>query len=278
MDHLSLVFFTVFAQASIGLFIVLGVLHLSVTPKNSVLSKGFLFVWPLFGIALLCSLTHLGQPLRAFNVLSGVTHGSPLSIEIISSIAFGSFGFIFTVLEWFKLGSDLFRKVLLFISMIVGCWLLMAISNVYTLDGVMAWANALTPIQFFSTALILGVTGTIAIINLMPKTTKGAPAIRIVTLSLFGVGLLISMAVFAAFLLHIGKEGLIPQQLHSYIAVVKVMFTLIGAALCVVYVIKPEKHNSMVKTVSMCVGVLLLITSELSGRVMFYDMYYITGM
>ena len=283
MDHLSLVFFTVLAQASIGLFIVLGILHFTVKPTNNTLSKGFLFVWPLFGVAILFSLTHLGQPLRAFNVLTGLAHGSPLSIEIASSIIFGGFGFVYTVLQWFKLGSELLRKSLLIVTMMIGLWLLLAISNVYTLEGVVAWSSLLTPLQFFSTGLLLGVASAIVIIHVIQsKSTDQSDmvcrSIQMSTTTLLGIGILASMSVFAAFLVHVGRSGDITHNLDSYIVMARVISALIGATLCLAYVIKPASHHKLTITLSMSFGLLLLLTSELSARVIFYDMYHASGM
>ncbi|MCV5649045.1 dimethyl sulfoxide reductase anchor subunit, partial [Escherichia coli] len=49
-------------------------------------------LWPLLALAGLAALTHLGQPLRALNVLFGLKHLSPMSLEIVMVLIFSLLG------------------------------------------------------------------------------------------------------------------------------------------------------------------------------------------
>ena len=82
MDQLSLVFFTVLAQMAVGLFISLGLFDLIGKPEARSLNKPLLVVWGVMAVGALASMTHLAQPLRMFNVLMGVSHGSALSLKL----------------------------------------------------------------------------------------------------------------------------------------------------------------------------------------------------
>lgn len=91
MHELPLVFFTVFTQSAVGAFILLligGAMGL-VAPRRKAI--GLFSVMCLFGIGVVVGTFHVGQPLRALNMLLRVGH-SPMSNEIVLSAAFAALG------------------------------------------------------------------------------------------------------------------------------------------------------------------------------------------
>lgn len=91
MHELPLVFFTVFTQSAVGAFILLligGAMGL-VAPRRKAI--GLFSVMCLFGLGVIVGLFHVGQPLRALNMLLRVGH-SPMSNEIVLSAAFAALG------------------------------------------------------------------------------------------------------------------------------------------------------------------------------------------
>lgn len=91
MHELPLVFFTVFTQSAVGAFILLligGAMGL-VAPRRKAI--GLFSVMCLFGLGVIVGIFHVGQPLRALNMLLRVGH-SPMSNEIVLSAAFAALG------------------------------------------------------------------------------------------------------------------------------------------------------------------------------------------
>lgn len=91
MHELPLVFFTVFTQSAVGAFILLligGAMGL-VAPRRKAI--GLFSVMCLFGLGVIVGTFHVGQPLRALNMLLRVGH-SPMSNEIVLSAAFAALG------------------------------------------------------------------------------------------------------------------------------------------------------------------------------------------
>lgn len=91
MHELPLVFFTVFTQSAVGAFILLligGAMGL-VAPRRKAI--GLFSVMCLFGLGVVVGTFHVGQPLRALNMLLRVGH-SPMSNEIVLSAAFAALG------------------------------------------------------------------------------------------------------------------------------------------------------------------------------------------
>lgn len=161
MTHeMPLVIFTIAAALSAGSFITLGIIHVlgaRVPQKvmDRVTDPALYAIGPLLLVGLLASMFHLGSPLRAVNSIRHFPD-SPLSIEIVVGMAFLGLGALFAVLQWFKWGGHRLRQVLAVVTALVGAYLVFAISQVYSLKTVPAWATFHTPLRFFITAFLVG--------------------------------------------------------------------------------------------------------------------------
>ncbi|WP_394277082.1 dimethyl sulfoxide reductase anchor subunit family protein [Luteococcus sp.] len=158
--ELPLVIFTICAQMSVGSFIVLGLVHLAgirVPQKtmDKVTDPALYAIGPLLVLGLAASTLHLGKPLRAPNALLHLG-SSWLSREIILGMAFAGLGALFAVLQWFKWTTHRVRQAVALLTALVGVALVFAISKVYSLRTVPAWATAHTPVSFYLTTLLLG--------------------------------------------------------------------------------------------------------------------------
>ncbi|MBB1509664.1 DmsC/YnfH family molybdoenzyme membrane anchor subunit [Tessaracoccus sp. MC1756] len=180
LHELPLVIFTICAQMSVGSFIALGIIQLagSRVPAEAmerVTRPALYAIGPLLVLGLAASTLHLGSPLRAPNA---ILHwdGSWLSREILSGMAFLGLGAAFAVTEWFKLFSYRLRQVLAAATALVGIFLVYAISQVYSLRTVPAWATVYTPVRFFTTTLLLGGLAVAAalVITAFYRQRKGA--------------------------------------------------------------------------------------------------------
>ena len=183
LEHLSLVIFTVLAQASAGLSLALLLMTLGgdIT-SQAMLTKGYLTTIVLLGVAGIASISHLGQPFRVMNVMTGLAHGLPLSWEIVAVTFFGSMAFITGILNatLHPLGLS---AVLLLLTAASGLLMVYAISRVYTLHTVQAWNTRWTIIQFITSALLLGcILGTL----LLSTENQSSELMRSLSLAVIG--------------------------------------------------------------------------------------------
>lgn len=125
MHELPLVFFTVFTQSAVGAFILLligGAMGL-VAPRRKAI--GLFSVMCLFGLGVIVGIFHVGQPLRALNMLLRVGH-SPLC------------------------------NALVWLAAIVGVVFLYAVPQIYQLPTVATWRSSYTTAMMILTPLIGG--------------------------------------------------------------------------------------------------------------------------
>ena len=110
----------------------------------------------VLGLGMLASLLHLGSPLAAPRAVTNFAT-SWLSREILSGSIFVVLGGLYTILQWFKLGSITLRIVIGWLAGLVGIVLVFCMSMIYyVLPTQPAWNNLATPISFFTTTLLLG--------------------------------------------------------------------------------------------------------------------------
>jgi anaerobic dimethyl sulfoxide reductase subunit C (anchor subunit) len=159
-EHI-LVFFTLLAQAAIGAFIIFYILHPWVgqivgQPTTHFLTQRFLLaIGVLFGLALLASLFHLGNPLNAWRALTNL-RSSWLSREILFALLFMGLWASVAILEWSQDSSPFIRNALTLLAAINGLAMIFCMSRVYMLRTVQAWNSISTPLSFFISSFVLG--------------------------------------------------------------------------------------------------------------------------
>ena len=165
----SLVFLTVLSQAGIGIVLCFtGLLYFAGGAAPAM--AGFSAVSPLLLALLLvvvataASFLHLGNPSNAPRALRNLA-GSWLSREIL---AIGAFTLLLAAaLVSFRVGgeSGVFRLLLLLAS-VAGLFLLWAMTRVYMIATIPAWNSWYTPVSFTATALSLGLTGSLLLMDI----------------------------------------------------------------------------------------------------------------
>lgn len=166
----ALVLFTITAQASAGLFIVMMILRAVAVrradPKQgeALIKKPITFGAPLVVIAMFLSLLHLASPLRApFSILNIAS--SWLSREILFTCLFALVWLITVIFTWKKIGSYALRSIIGWIGAAFAVALVICMSEVYMLAAQPAWNTVFTPIIFLSSALTLGSALALLLIN-----------------------------------------------------------------------------------------------------------------
>jgi anaerobic dimethyl sulfoxide reductase subunit C (anchor subunit) len=157
----ALVVFTLLAQAAVGAFIVLGVVHFFAARKagmeeaDRLSDRALLAIGPPLILGIGASLGHLGYPLHAY---FSVTHlgSSWLSREILSVLLFAAIGFVFALMQWFKIGPFALRRVVAWIAALIGIGLVYVMSRIYMQRTVPVWNNLMPPVYFYTTAFLLG--------------------------------------------------------------------------------------------------------------------------
>ena len=273
MDQLSLVFFTVLAQSAVGIFIALGLVDLMGRPAGRALNQSFITVWIIMAIGALASVTHLGQPLRMFNVLSGAAH-SPLSMEIISMMLFGGAGVAFTAMRMFRLAPGL-QKPLLVVAMILGGWFVMSIAKVYTLATVPTWNSGWTTFQFLMTAAVVGPVGAATLLraegNQMGSLQVSADKALATTACMI---LTAAVAGYAGYLFWLGQLSLTTNPFammayHPQLVMGRVALLMAGILIWAIGAMRGSNKN----VAPAAAGFLMVLVAELTGRIFFYDVF-----
>lgn len=157
----ALVIFTILAQMSVGSFIILGIVHFFAMRKASIeeadrlSDRALLAIGPVLIMGMIASLFHLGTPLHAYRAVLNLD-SSPLSWEILLGVLFAVLGGIFAIMQWRKIATFTVRNIIAWVAAIVGLGLVFSMSQVYMLEAQPAWNTIATPINFFTTTLLLG--------------------------------------------------------------------------------------------------------------------------
>ena len=256
MHELPLVFFTVFTQSAVGAFILLligGAMGL-IEPRR--MAIGLFSVMCLFGVGVLLGTIHVGQPLRALNMLFRVG-SSPMSNEIVLSACFAAAGGLGSLGLLLNRGGAMLCKVLVWLAAAIGVVFIFAIPRIYQLATVATWSTSYTTMMMVLTALIGG--GMLA--------------------ALFGVrrlGLLVSvLAILASFCLRPGYISTLMSADGVITAAQSTWFTAqaILLALGVIGALLYARMKSGQAVLAMTA--LVVIAAELVGRIGFYNLWTI---
>ncbi|MFK0569498.1 dimethyl sulfoxide reductase anchor subunit family protein [Endozoicomonas sp.] len=282
MQQLSLVIFTVLAQGTVGLFLVLATLLMfnQDAKRKQLLTRMMGVVLVMLGIAGGAALAHLGQPLRAFNVIFGLEHLSALSVEIMTTSLFGGAVFTYGAMAHFGILEKL-QKLVLTGAMGLGILLLLAIANVYTLTTVPAWNSGWTIFQFVMTAFVIGLPAAALLLRsqsaklgtFQKNTDRALATLGFVTLGLVLVGYSLYLFWLGQVELPVNPLGLMDYHGSLILARLGLLFAGLG-----VWVIAATRgSNSGVGLAA--VSTVLVLTAELCGRIFFYDLHmFASGM
>ena len=275
MHELSLVFFTVLAQSVVGLFLVLACLLMfnKDSRRQQVLNRLLPAVIILLGISAVAAVTHLGQPLRAVNVIFGLEHLSPLSIEIITTSLFGGAAFTYLLMVHFGLLKPL-QKLVLAGAMALGLALLWAIANVYTLDTVPTWNSGWTTFQFVMTAFVVGIPAAALLLRMQAGNLgvfqKNADR-ALATVGFIALGLV--MVGYPLYLFWLGQMDLALNPLalldyHGGLVLARLALLYAGLG---IWVIGATRGNNTATGLA-AVSTVMVLIAELCGRIFFYDL------
>lgn len=254
MNELPLVFFTVITQSSVGAFILLLVASSFKQIAGRPLAVGLFVTMCLFGLALPIAGLHLGQPLRAMNVLLRAGH-SPMSNEILLSSLFCVFGGLGAIGLLLNRGSQRLFTALTWAGALIGVLFLLAIPRIYQLPTVVTWNNSYTVMMMLLTSMIGG--GALAAV-----------------LGARQIGLIVSVvATLASFCLHPGYMETL-MSADSVLTRAQLGWFTAQAVLLSVGMLGVMVHIRYKTGFSLLVaGALAVIAAELAGRIAFYNLW-----
>ncbi|MCW2475220.1 DmsC/YnfH family molybdoenzyme membrane anchor subunit [Candidatus Symbiopectobacterium sp. NZEC151] len=254
MHELPLVFFTVLTQSAVGAFILLLVARTLKQLEARPLAIGLFAAMCLFGLALPIAGLHLGQPLRAMNVLLRAGH-SPMSNEIVLSSLFCAFGGLGALGLLLNRGAQRLFSALTWIAAVVGVLFLLAIPRIYQLPTVATWNTNYTLLMMLLTPMIGG--GALAAV-------LGA---RRIGLAVSVLATLVSFCLRPGYMatLMSADSALTSAQLAWFSAqAVLLAVGVVGAMVHVRY----KTGRSL-----LAASALVVIVAELAGRVAFYNLW-----
>ena len=253
MHELPLVFFTVFTQSAVGAFILLLIGGTLGQIDRQRMAVGLFSAMCLFGVGVLLGIFHVGQPLRALNMLLRVGH-SPISNEIVLSAVFATLGGLGALGLLLNRGAASLCKGLVWLAAAVGVVFIFAIPQIYQLPTVVTWRTSYTTVMMVLTPMIGG--GILA--------------------GLFGLrlGLLVSvLAILVSFCLRPGyiltlmdADGMLTAAQSSWFTA-QVVLLAVGIVGVVAWV-RLKTNVAVLATTS-----LVVIAAELVGRIAFYNLW-----
>ena len=257
MHELPLVIFTVLSQTAVGAFVLLLIANKLSHISDRQLAVGLFASMCLFGVGMLASMTHLGQPVRAFNVLSGIGR-SPMSNEVLFAALFAAFGGLSSLLLVLNKGPKGLLQLIAALGGLIGLGFVFAISNVYHIATVATWANDFTMINMMLTVLIGG--GAFAALF---------GAVRLGSL-ISAVAIIASLALKPGYFSEIwaADSALSSAQISWF----TVQFALLAVGLMLASLISAKRCECKLPIVTCAAAVVI---AELCGRIAFYNLWVI---
>lgn len=301
--ELPMIIFTVLAQMSVGAFIVLGLIQTFATLRYSseqvdrIADPALYAIGPTLVLGLAASTFHMNDPLNVLNVFRHLG-SSWLSREIVFGMLFAGAGFVFAVMQWRKWGPPRLRQLVAAVTALLGIGLVWSMSQIYaSLTNVPAWNTWATPLQFFTTTLLLGSLAVATAIMLVatvrrPGATEGAhvdrklasTSIRALTI----LAVVASAGVLVGMPVHVAQLAADPSpaaqaSLHVFsgtLFIARLALTVAGAGLLAVFaygLATSEHSRARLLTVVVAGALVLAFVGEFLGRTMFYESFASIG-
>lgn len=279
----SLVLFTILIQTAVGMLVISEIGRLKNGTEGHAQNWQAPSVCLLAALGLVMSLSHLGTPSHSvFTILNLGT--SWLSREILTVGGFFGLVLVLTVMRRKNPASGTPVAVA---AMIVGLIAIAVMTNVYLLKAVPGWNTVATALSFFGTTLLAGSVATGVIIRLenrqMEPESAGIPGILVFASLL---GLTIQVIAIALGMLALGVEDNAGGSALSMIAqsgqmalAARIAMICAGAGLFAWVGGKAMAAKQPRFVTGYTVSALVLVlTGEVIGRLMFYGTYMRIGL
>ncbi|MEH6452402.1 MAG: DmsC/YnfH family molybdoenzyme membrane anchor subunit [Psychromonas sp.] len=275
----SLIFFTVFAQTAVGAYLLVSsraLINGYGEQKQDSFKVPMFFLWVIMGLGFAFSTTHLGSPLRAINAFN-MLGSAWLSNEVFLGAAFFAVGGLQWLLSVLKKGGAGVQKVMMLVAMVLGVLFMFAMINVYMIDTVPTWDNIYTPLSFIMTTVIAGMLFAQYIAVLANDSNVSFERNMMV---------LAVVAVMVSLVVIVGKASLIGDIQSSVVKASElvdglggylgIQVALLMAGLLIWLL--PMLNKKQVNSTNLMFALVLIVSSELIGRGLFYSLHMTSGM
>ncbi|AJJ01013.1 DMSO reductase anchor subunit family protein [Yersinia pseudotuberculosis IP 32953] len=256
MHELPLVFFTVLGQTAVGLFTLVWLSNKLGMTTPLQLKQANIVGLILVMAGLLIGTLHVGQPLRAINMLLGVGR-SPMSNEILLSGLFVAMA-CGTVFFSTLVKNSLLAALCNFATVLVGLTFAWSITQVYQLTTVPNWDTSYTSLQLWMTVLVGG--GAFAMLT-------GARQLGAIALLAGAIVTLVNKPGYLTFLGQ-GSAELSSQQTLFW--GIQILLLVLGVFVAAAALLKDKIPRA---TLAVCASALII--GELAGRIAFYNLWQI---
>lgn len=293
----ALLIFSILTQLAVGMMLVLMIVHTSAIRKLGEEKAAQLTSMPLYAIvvimvlAMVASLFHLGKVL---NIIGAVPNlgTSWLSREVVLAVLFMILSAVVAFLRWRKVGSASLFAVVGWITVAVGVLLVYAMGMTYMLPAQPAWNSLATPINFYLTALLLGVLGSATFLmasylrmekeTVLDQFVKGTLRKLAVAGIIFLALEFVVLPVYMAFLSTQGAAALYSLRMMIYefgsVLAFRLLFIFAGVCVLAYYLYKKvSAPGEMMSPSLVYTAFALVVVGEILSRYLFYATHFRIG-
>lgn len=256
MHELPLVFFTVLGQTAVGLFALVWLSNKLGLTTALQLKQANIVGLILMLVGLIIGTLHVGQPLRAMNMLLGVGR-SPMSNEILLSSLFVAMA-CGTVFFSVMVKNTVLAVLCNVATVIFGLAFAWSITQVYQLDTVPNWDTSYTALQLWMTVLVGG--GAFAILT--GARQLGASALLI--------GAIITLVNKPGYLSFLGQSSIELSSQQTLFWGIQILLLTLG-----IFVAAAALLKDRIPRATLAVSASGLVIGELAGRIAFYNLWQV---
>ncbi|CNB50968.1 anaerobic dimethyl sulfoxide reductase subunit B [Yersinia frederiksenii] len=256
MHELPLVFFTVLGQTAVGLFALVWLSHKLGLTTALQLKQANIVGLILVLVGLVIGTLHVGQPLRAMNMLLGIGR-SPMSNEILLSSLFVAMA-CGTVFFSVMVKNAVLAALCNVATVIFGLAFAWSITQVYQLDTVPNWDTSYTSLQLWMTVLVGG--GAFAILT--GARQLGASALLI--------GAIITLVNKPGYLSFLGQSSIELSSQQTLFWGIQILLLALGIFVAAAALLKDK-----IPRATLAVSASALVIGELAGRIAFYNLWQV---
>lgn len=295
----ALLIFTILTQLAVGMTLVLlivrtyAVKKLDAEKASQLTEVPFYAVVPVMVLALIASLFHLGKVL---NIIGAVPNlgTSWMSREVVFAVTFMILTAVFSFMQWRKIGTPSALMIVGWIAAAVGVVLIYCMGMTYMLPAQPAWHTLATPVNFYLTALLLGVMGTavmlmISYARIQKKNTAldGFVKSTLQYIAISGIVLLglqfLVLPLYMAFLSTQGAAAIrsLNMMFNEYgvLLAFRLILVFAGAGVLAAYLFRKASVSGGEKTLANLTysAFALVLLGEILARFLFYATQYRIG-
>ena len=281
----SLVFFTTLTQWSVGIILCVTLPIIfssdsSIFPISGLSLANPVFLALLFtGVATLVSFLHLGSPSNAPNALNNLS-GSWLSREILTIGVYSLCLLTVFILGW-STGNFVNYKYILLPGSVAGLALVWMMIRIYVMPTIPAWNTWYTPFSFVATTLCLGLL-TVLFLQYIGHLTISQQITRLFLISLV---VILFIELTAGFIhqfkleeMDTGIDDLVFNKGMFYrVFLVRMALLVIAFPIIFVILFQPDFLSGFGDYFWVILLLVLIITQEIMGRLLFYSSYFRIG-